>query len=154
MSPPDLVKTGRRLLGGRGRPRQSDLKKATSAAYYAMFHALCKICADCFVGGGGADKTSAAWRRVYRSVQHGFAQAQCRNRQALARFPQGIRLFADRFAELQEKRHEADYDPDSRFQLDEVRAYLDNAETAIRQINAAPIIDRRAFAAWVGVRGR
>ena len=112
MSPPDLVKTGRRLLGGRGRPRQSDLKKATSAAYYAMFHALCKICADCFVGGsGGNDKTSAAWRRVYRSVEHGFARAQCKNDQALARFPQGMQFFADHFAELQEKRHEADTTP-------------------------------------------
>ena len=72
----------------------------------------------------------------------------------MARFPWEMQFFADRFAELQEKRHEADYDPDSSFKTIDVKTYLNNAETAIRQINAAPIADRRAFAAWVGVRGR
>ena len=156
MLPLDLVKTGRRLLGGRGRgrPPQSDLKRAVSTAYYAVFVALCKNCADCFVGTGATDKNAAAWRRVYRSVEHGFARAQCKNKKTMARFPREMQFFALHFVELQEKRHRADYDPDSRFKVGDVQTYLDNAETAIRQINDTSIIERRAFAAWVGVRSR
>ena len=155
MDPLDLVKTGRRLLGGRaGRPPQSDLKRAASAAYYAVFHALCKTCADCLIGTGGVTANTMAWRRVYRSVDHGFARAQCKNEKMMAQFPQGIQLFAGRFTELQEKRHKADYDPASRFKTDDIRAYLDSAESAIKYINNVPVADRRAFAAWVSVRGR
>lgn len=155
MSPLDLVQTGRRLLGGRvGRPRQTDLRRAASTAYYAVFAALCKTCADCFIGTAGADRSEAAWRRVYRCVEHGFAQAQCKNKREMARFPQSVQFFADQFVELQEKRHTADYNPDSRFKLDDARAWLDNAETAIRQLDSAPVAARRAFAAWVAIRGR
>ncbi|MCY4185677.1 MAG: hypothetical protein OXC82_09925 [Rhodobacteraceae bacterium] len=37
MQPLDLISTARRLVG---KPRQADLKRALSTAYYALFHAL------------------------------------------------------------------------------------------------------------------
>ena len=44
MQPRDLIGSARRPLGRgqRGQPRQSDPKRAMSADYHAMFHALCR----------------------------------------------------------------------------------------------------------------
>ena len=44
MNPRDLIKIARQLASGavdgnRGRPRQAELRRAVSAAYYALFHA-------------------------------------------------------------------------------------------------------------------
>ena len=72
----------------------------------------------------------------------------------MARFPQDIQRFADQFVELQEKRHMADYNPDSRLKLRDVRASLNNAERAVKRLDNASLADRRIFAAWVGVKGR
>ncbi len=38
----------------RGRPQQTHLRKANSAAYYAMFHALANSNADTLIGSGAA----------------------------------------------------------------------------------------------------
>ena len=45
MNPHDLIRMARQLASGdlgsgRGRPRQAELRRAVSTAYYAMFHAL------------------------------------------------------------------------------------------------------------------
>ena len=52
MQPHDLIASARKLLGESqvGSPKQSDLKRAQSTAYNAMFHALCRNCADTVVG--------------------------------------------------------------------------------------------------------
>ena len=38
-----------------GRPRQSDLKRAISTAYYALFHALALMCADILATQAGRE---------------------------------------------------------------------------------------------------
>lgn len=155
--PLDYVKTARRLLGREGaatRPRQSDLKRALSTAYYAMFHQLCWNCADCFIGGTSADRSHQAWRQAYRAVEHGFAKKQCNNQQLMARFPKEIEDFASQFKTLQELRHTADYDPFCRLSRFEVATLVEAAELAIRQFKSAPIKDRRAFAAWTTMKNR
>ncbi len=51
----DLLETAARLLSLRrlrGRPKQADLRRAISTAYYAVFHALCRMCADSLTGKG------------------------------------------------------------------------------------------------------
>ena len=45
MNPQDLLRIAEELArgaigGGRGRPRQAELRRAISAAYYALFHTL------------------------------------------------------------------------------------------------------------------
>ena len=143
MTPSNLTDTADALLRTHtSRPRQSDLKRAVSTAYYAMFHALCRNSADCLVGTAGADRSEPAWRQMYRSIEHGFAKAQCGNKQVVKRFPSGIQAFAANFVELQKKRHEADYDPASQYKL------------GIKRLGEAPMKDRRAFAVWVAVKAR
>ncbi len=72
----------------------------------------------------------------------------------LAKFPKDIEDFASQFKALQEKRHEADYDPTSRFTRTDVETYIDAAELAIKRFQSAGIKDRRAFAAWTTLKNR
>ena len=155
MDPAHLIDTARKLLDSRaGRPRQADLKRAISTAYYAMFHALCRNSADCLVGKTGAKKSRRAWRQMYRSTEHGFARAQCENNQVMERFPDEIQEFAAKFIELQKMRHEADYDPDSQYWLADAQTWIDAAEFYIARLNKAQMRDRCAFAVWVAVKNR
>ena len=48
-----MIVTARRLaVANRTKPRQSDLKRSISTAYYALFHAIAKDAADLLVGAG------------------------------------------------------------------------------------------------------
>ncbi len=106
------------------------------------------------MGGSGADRSDPAWRQVYRSLDHGFAKKQFRDRQVMGRFPREIQDFADLFVELQEERHRADYDPAYRCERSDVMNSAAAAELLIRALAAAPIKDRRALAVWVLLRDR
>lgn len=156
MTPSDLIKTADKLLSASAgrRPLQSDLKRAISTAYYAMFHALCKNSADCLVGTAGANRSERAWRQMYRSIDHGFARAQCKNKQVIKRFPDDIRTFASDFVDLQQKRTGADYDPASEFKIEDAQTWLETATVDISRLENAPVKDRRAFAVWVAVKDR
>ena len=81
MQPHDLIASARKLLGeGQvGSPRQSDLKRAQSTACYAMFHALCRNCADTVVGKTKANRSQRAWIQAYRAMDHKHAKKQCKN---------------------------------------------------------------------------
>lgn len=154
--PLDYIRSARKLIG-RGhsrRPRQSDLRRAISTAYYAMFHTLCINCADCLIGGTRAARSDRAWRQAYRAIEHGFAKSQCKNGSILARFPREVEDFAQAFVTLQEKRHDADYDPFARFSLTDAINAIDQAEGAIRGFKGVSISDRRAFAAWTAMKHR
>ena len=145
----DLLKTARQLLrsaGERGRPRQANLRRAVSTAYYATFHALCHMCADVFTGT--RQETRKAWRQVYRALEHNHAGRMCRH-QGITQFPIELIRFCSAFKHLQEKREEADYDPFARFLRKDVEQLISLAESAIRQLRSVELKHRRAFAAWV-----
>jgi hypothetical protein len=64
----DLIATARRLAkASPKRPRQSDLKRGVSTAYYALFHALARDCADLLVGAGEARNDPAWHKSIARS---------------------------------------------------------------------------------------
>lgn len=136
------------------RPRQSDLKRAISTAYYAMFHALCENCADCLIGGKSANRSSPAWRQAYRSVEHKYSKSQCSNKQTMSKFPKDIEDFAHLYHELQVDRHSADYDPISSYSRSDTIGKIDAAELAIKALKSSSIKDRRAFAAWTAMKNR
>ena len=60
----------------RGRPQQTRLRKAVSAAYYAMFHALRASNADTLIGGSPQFRRLPAWTLTYRALDHGFAKSR------------------------------------------------------------------------------
>ena len=155
MQPRDLIVSARRTIGkGRGKPRQADLKRALSSAYYAIFHSLCWNCADCFIGKTHQFRNQSAWQQAYRAIEHGHAKSQCKNKSIMEKFPETIQNFADTFLILQEKRHMADYDPMSKFTRHEVLTTIEVAEKMIRVLQASSIKDKRAFAVWIAMKKR
>lgn len=149
----ELIATARRLVNVNvSKPRQADLKRAVSTAYYAMFHTLAKECADRFIGTG-AVRNGAAWRQVYRALEHGFAKQSC-GQVARLGFSADIVHFADIFARLQDQRHRADYDPLVAYRRAEALLLIEEADRAIKALKQTETGERRAFVALVLLKNR
>ena len=150
MNPNDLLATARELAGkrGSGRPRQSNLRRAASTTYYALFHCLARDTADLIVGGKGSNRKQRAWLQAYRSLDHGAIKRKCKSEE-IDLFPGGIRKFATLFAYLQEIRHQADYNPAGKFSKFSVLNDIERAESVIGQYRKSAREDRRAFVVYV-----
>lgn len=145
----DFIQTARDLAAPRtGRPRETNLRRAVSTTYYALFHCLAACCADMLVGGPGANRSKPAWRQVYRALQHRQANDRCKHRN-IRWFPNEVQDLANVFADMQKKRHGADYDPDAAFSKPDVVQGISAAEYVIRRFRQVPVKDRRAFAVYL-----
>ena len=154
----DLIVSARLLAEypRRGRPPEANLRRSISTTYYALFHCLAENCADMVVGGPSARRRSReAWRRVYRSLDHGPARRRCGERDAVSGYTSEIRRFAQIFIQMQDLRHSADYDPGAEVpSREEVIQYISDAEDVIRQLPNASTVDRRSFAVHVLMSAR
>lgn len=149
MKPLDLLATADVLLKtGNGKPTQSNLRRAHSTAYYALFHCLARDCADTLLGGEGAQRSRPAWRQAYRALEHGTAKAACKNK-LMEKFSKPIADFANLFHTMQVKRHGADYDPHIRLSKSEVMFDVDLVRRTIIEFKSQPMKDRRAFCVHV-----
>lgn len=119
-----------------------------------MFHALCRNCADCFIGSTKAPRSEPAWQQAYRAADHRYAAEKCKDQRVMRKFPKSIGDFGSTFYVLQVKRVLADYDPASRFTRSEVLTDINAVVAAIRAFHLVPVKHRRAFAAWVTIRTR
>ena len=136
----------------RGRPQQTRLRKAVSAAYYAMFHALSASNADTLIGGSPQFRRLPAWTLTYRALDHGFAKSRIQS--GLTAFVPAIRNFGRVFTDLQNWRHRADYDPNAEFTRADAVRLIDRAAAAIVGFEAVDATERKAFAAHVLFRMR
>ena len=127
------------------KPKQANLRRATSSAYYALFHLLIREAIDRL----GPRRPVGLDLRIGRVFTHGEMKQVCRSimdrrpSQVLADLvPEGfsgdLEFVARCFVELQEARHKADYD---------IAATQSRTEALefVRQV-------RDAFAAWTAVR--
>ncbi len=133
MNPDDLIRIAEHLASGGvrgriGRPVQAELRRAVSATYYALFHALSRCCANMLVGATPASRSQQAWRQVYRALEHGHAKNQCSNWNMFSRFPYQIQDFGLLFAAVQRQRQDADYDPYAQFFRSDVLAFIDQSQ--------------------------
>ena len=90
-----------------GRRSNAFRRRAVSTAYYAVFHALAKLCADYVTRL--AQRRTDEYARVYRSLEHGvlknaFGQLPLKNNQRLSDIGAIV-------VRLQAERHRADYLP-------------------------------------------
>ncbi|MFY0992611.1 hypothetical protein [Halomonas sp. C05BenzN] len=129
------------------RPKQASLRRAVSTAYYALFHLLVEAASREVVRGNNHRGLREA---VARSLNHGDMKKVCRsianwNPQkppvpiaTLLGGPPCAELvsLSQAFFELQQARHEADYDLSMRFSRDEVTELIDIAESAFSDFNA------------------
>ena len=154
VNPRDLLRVARQLAAGalgrnRGRPRQTELRRAVSAAYYAIFHVLAACGANLLVGTTRAHRSQPAWRQTYRALEHRQAKNQCNIRQVMSRFPADIQAFGEQFVAMQVRRHEADYDPLATFSRSTVQQWIDETEKVIDLFQKTQRLDRCAFAVFV-----
>ena len=151
MNPRDLIKTARGMaVLDPQQPTQTDLRRAISTAYYALFHCLALSGADLLIGA----QRDSAWHQVYRALEHGKTVQVCNNHQRMAEFPKSIRKFASAFVILQRERQQADYAPEMRYNESSVLKEIDRAEEAISHYEQAGVQDRRRFVALVLFRQR
>ena len=151
MNPSELIAIARALVDGviTSAPQsasQTELRRAVSCTYYAMFHTLAVSNADTLVGTSPADRQRWAWQQTYRAADH----RPTRNRLASAslgnRFPPSIHDFGKEFIAAQRARHSADYDPHSEFYATDVAGLIDRVEDAISAFNQTPDDTRRDLA--------
>ena len=151
----NLIQAGRDLLNPHQSgqlPTHEHARRAASNAYYAMFHSLAHSNATTLVGPFSDPTTTAAWSRIYRGLDHTTARRELqRTRQD---FSLQARVFTDAFADLQQRRHSADYDPNAVITINDGAGYLDRAESAILGFNQIALDERVHIATLTLVRPR
>ena len=148
----DLLRTADKLApaeAGRGRPALCDLRRATSTAYYALFHQVIRHSALHAVPGATEDDianvsrwhTHAGVRRasewVIRADENASVPKEARAAVTLLQgagtpIPRPLLTVANTFVSLQDARHDADYSN----QYDPVRfttrEHVQSADLAVR----------------------
>ncbi len=151
MNPHHLLDQARHLARRqRGRPRQTDLCRAVSAAYYALFHGLCEDCVGLLLFG----PARPGWNLAYRAVQHSDAKRACAALLHRLGAPLPLRGFAEAFVTLQQERHQADYDPNPGFTRSKALSLVDLAEDARRAYLSVDQDSRRQLLAEIVFRKR
>ena len=151
----NLIQAGRDLLNPQQSgqlPTHEHIRRAASNAYYAMFHALAQSNATALVGSHTNPTTAAAWSRIYRGLDHTTARRELqRHRQELSL---RARNFADTFADIQVRRHSADYNPNAVITTNDSTTYLNRAESAMLGFTQITLDERIHIATLTLVRPR
>jgi hypothetical protein len=135
-------------------PDQTDLRRAISAAYYAVFHFVLIAAADMVVGAAG--RSTPLYSLAYRSVDHSRLKTLCsqlKGSQVQAEIasylPAGgfgeIADFARLAGNLIELRNLADYDPSRNFTLDAAQTAVSEARQAIKHFQTAKAEQQSVF---------
>ncbi len=115
-----------------GKPRQADLRRAVSAAYYALFHLLTTEAAQNW-------KHQSQRNRFARMFDHGRMRT-CSSKVLSRTLPTDpaeilaaadLKLVADSFVTLQQARHTADYDNASEWSRTDVYETIVQAQDAM-----------------------
>lgn len=144
----DLLEQAQHLVSyDATRPKQANLRRAVSTAYYSLFHLLIAEAVHRLLQG----RDALIMDRVSRAFQHGEMKQVCRQLQQHTlpeplltlfegRISDKLRIVAESFNDLQEARHLADYDTSAKFSRTMAQAFVDTA--------------RQAFDAWYEVEER
>ena len=150
----DLLEQARHLATRDvGRPRQASLRRAVSAAYYALFHFLVREATGLTGGGDGLRSV------IGRAYSHAEMKKACQQfvrpaglesplREAVGAVPADLVLVTRTFIDLQEARHDADYNLTERFNRPDTLVRINQVEAAMEawgRIRATPAA--RAFLA-------
>ena len=151
----ELIAAGRATLIPQppaAQPAPGAIRRAISTAYYAAFHALTASNADALIGPAHDQLTAEAWIRVYRGLNHNHAKAQLQ--QNRANLSADAQIFADLFCDLQNERHNADYNPRAILTARTATTWLNNAEAAIVDFLQTSQSERAAIAILTLTRTR
>jgi uncharacterized protein (UPF0332 family) len=138
------------------KPKQANLRRAISSAYYAMFHLLVDEACRVQIG---AQHNQTPFRQVLgRAFAHGVMKEACksfgggtlkkgvtRGLPAAFTIPAEIKDLASNFVELQDERHLADYDLTERFNRSEVLALIIQTERRMEDFRNLPVSNEKCF---------
>jgi hypothetical protein len=134
------------------RPKQSSLRRATSTAYYAAFHALARLCAEELVGWS---KPWEAFTPIYRTLDHSIAKKLFSRERDGRLFGVEVAAVGRIFIRLQEERYAADYNPEPFLRSrEEALELIGLAGQAVRVIRTIPADKRLLSAVPLIVRQR
>lgn len=157
----DLIKQAEQLgvEESRGRPKQASLRRAVSAAYYALFHEIIENAVSSILSN--ADAAGPIGARLSRTIPHVAVKRASRwvlPTRLGGNTPGAIELMVADFANttpaaltdvcrrlvlLQQERTRADYDLSSSFSRADVRRLVGDAKTAISEFRGLPPSDHR-----------
>ena len=114
------------------RPLQASLRRAVSAAYYAVFHVIVDAVVRCLT----KPSDNKLRHQLQRAYNHGTMKVVCQNLNllnAIATLPLEPQIvdIASAFVDLQQARHEADYDYSITFIRTDVLQKIARADTAL-----------------------
>lgn len=157
-----LLRQARDLAGeGAGQPRHTNLRRATSAAYYALFHEMSAATARHLLPGSSAEEQQRASRRVSHASIKGAADwiagdtppKHLHDVVGRLRTNSDLTDVAQAFNELQEEREKADYDHEADLTRPGTHARIAQADRAIRLLRKhAASEDFRSFFGLVALK--
>jgi uncharacterized protein (UPF0332 family) len=141
------------------RPKQANLRRAISSAYYAVFHLL--VDEACRAQIGGLHRQAPFRHVLGRAFAHGVMKEACKSfgggalKKGVAKglpvgfaIPSEIRELASAFVDLQDHRHLADYDLTERFKRSDVLLLIAQVRRHIESFkNLAPSNEKQFFLA-------
>lgn len=157
----DLISLAERIAKlDTGKPKQANLRRAVSTAYYAVFHYL--VDEACRAQIGTQNEQRGYRHALGRAFVHSVMKSACtsfgggtlkdsvvkglpKDRNDTYPIPKAIQNVAATFAELQEKRHLADYDLSERFKRSEVLTTIDEAKVHVQKFKELAVSDDRKF---------
>lgn len=151
----DLIATGRAILvpqSSGAQPTPAAIRRAVSTAYYAALHALNASNVEVLIGPAHNQLTADAWMQIYRGLSH--RQARTQLQQHRDRLSADAKIFADVFRDLQNERHNADYNPRAAFTIQAATNLLNQAEAAITDFLRTGQSERVAIATLTLFRTR
>ena len=141
----DFLEVAEALSETRGRQnlRRAAVRRSVSTAYYAVFHALCFVCASELVGWSRSEELEP----IYRSVDHGLALSRLTDAKA-TRGKGAVSSVGAAFRALQNQRHASDYASASLKNVtrSEARAAIKLAKEAISTIEEMEAAQRLRLA--------
>lgn len=153
----DLILQAKHLARqhGRGRPKQASLRRAVSAAYYALFHEVAQRAMSAVLSR--RDAAGPVGARLRRVIQHGAVLKAAKwfdwpqqppapieaMRPNQGPGPADLMLVCRTLSSLQDARQRSDYDLSVSIDLAETIRHIDKAEVALRAIRR---LDRRGDA--------
>ena len=146
-----FLETARERLGPRKGLSESDLRRAVSDLYFAMFHTVCETLASILQNAEHEAASKEAWLRLYRLPDHAHVAKQCDDGR-LRELPNEIQQFAGQFKAMKTKREDADYDASKQFKTSEVRKMLELVESAVNAFKACDHQMQLKFAVFASVK--
>ena len=158
----------------RGKPKQVNLRRAVSAAYYALFHRLTHDASRLLISGRGRTNLRGAVRRSFTHTEMakaargigrlnpaqpwmallGGRHADVSSSAQAPSVSDDLLKVARTFIDLQEKRHTADYDTTAILYREEVRESIYHVQQAFAALDTMDKDEKAVFLTALLLYGR